>query len=176
MPDDFASPLRKTIEAFNDRGVDAALEYFDQNVQWWAPPDWLEDRLYEGHDGVRRLAAFWNDQFEEYRVEPNRFIDLGDGELVALLHQRGRIKGSTDQVEQELGYIAQIRDGTLTDVQVYFSWEATLEAAGLPDSAALKSDIRHTTSRIVLRCVETMSFQSSTGHRAVVQSAFAISV
>jgi ketosteroid isomerase-like protein len=125
--------VRRAIEAFSDEGIDAALEYFDPEIEWWAPPEWLEDRLYRGHEGLRELAAFWSEQFDEYQLKAEKFIELGDDQVLALLHQWGRIKGSGDPVEQPVGYIAHIRKGKLAEVYVYFSWEATLEAAGLSE-------------------------------------------
>jgi ketosteroid isomerase-like protein len=129
MSDETGAPLLAALQAFNDEGIDAALEYFDPDIEWWAPPEWLEDRLYSGHTGVRQLAEFWTQQFDEYRVEPSRLIDIGDDRVVALLHQRGRIRGSGDRIEQQVGYIARFRAGKVAEVRVYFSWEATLEAA-----------------------------------------------
>lgn len=38
--------VRRTIEAFNGDGLDAALEYLDPEVEWLAPPEWLEERLF----------------------------------------------------------------------------------------------------------------------------------
>jgi ketosteroid isomerase-like protein len=131
MSEEMAASVRGLIDAFNADGIDAALEYFDPGVEWWAPPEWLEDRLYAGHDGIRRLADFWTQQFDEYRLEPERFVDLGDDRALVLMHQRGNIKGSRAPIEQPLGWIVQGQDGKLTEVRVYFSWHATLNAAGL---------------------------------------------
>jgi ketosteroid isomerase-like protein len=130
-----AAPLLSAIQAFNEGGVEAALEFFDPNLEWVAPPEWLEDRLYKGHDGLRRLAAYWTQLFDDYELEPERSMDVGEDEVVLLLNQRGQIKGSGDPVEGSIGYLAQIRDGLVTRVNIYFSWEATLEAAGLPPLA-----------------------------------------
>jgi ketosteroid isomerase-like protein len=121
--------LADAIAAFDEGGVEAALKHADPEIDWIAPPEWLEDRLYRGHDGLRRLAEFWTQQFDEYRLEPERFIDLGDDRVVALVHQRGKIKGSETPIELSLGWIVQVREGKLTKVNVYFSWEAALEAA-----------------------------------------------
>jgi ketosteroid isomerase-like protein len=121
------------LEAFSTDGIDAALDFFDPGIEWWAPPEWLEDRLYLGHGGIRRLAAFWTQQFDEYRVEPEKFIELDDGRVLALLHQRGRIKGSAVPIEQPIGWIVQSHDGKLTKVHVYFSWEAASNAAGFSE-------------------------------------------
>jgi len=126
-----AAPLLNAIEAFNDGGVEATLPYLDPAIEWRAPPEWLEDRVYEHHDGIRRLGEHWRELFDEYRLEVERVIDLGDGRVVLLLHQLGKISGSTDGVEAPVGYIAEISDGLVTRVDVHFSWEATLEAAGL---------------------------------------------
>jgi ketosteroid isomerase-like protein len=122
--------VRRAIETFNREGVEAALEYFDAGVEWLGPPEWLEEHLYEGHDGIRRIASVWGENFDEYRLDPEKFIDAGD-EVVALVFQRGRIKGSTDLIEQRIGYVWEVRNGKGVRVQVYFSWEDALEAAGL---------------------------------------------
>jgi hypothetical protein len=37
--------VRRTIEAFNHGGIAAALSYFDPEVEWLGPPEWLEERL-----------------------------------------------------------------------------------------------------------------------------------
>jgi ketosteroid isomerase-like protein len=125
--------LRRVIDAFNEEGFDAALEYLDPDVQWLAPPEWLEDRLYEGRAGVRRLADFWSGQFDEYRVEPEQFIDLGGNRVLLLAHQHGRIRSSDTPVEQPVGWIVEVRGGKLVRVDVFFSWEAARTAAGLPE-------------------------------------------
>jgi ketosteroid isomerase-like protein len=60
-------------------------------------------------------------------------MDVGEERVVILLQQEGRISGSGDRVEQPLGYLVETRDGLVRRVEIYFSWEATLEAAGLSD-------------------------------------------
>ena len=50
--------------------------------------------------------------------------------MVLLLQQEGRIIGSGDRVESPLGYLAEIRDTLVVRVEIFFSWDATLEAAG----------------------------------------------
>jgi hypothetical protein len=62
---------------------------------------------------------------------PSGVMDAGDGRVVLLLQQEGRIIGSGDRVESPLGYLVEIRDTLVTRVEIFFSWEATLEAAGL---------------------------------------------
>jgi len=123
--------MLNAIDAFNETSVEAALPYLHPEIEWVAPPEWLEDRLYKGHDGIRRLSAYWTQLFDEYRLIPQRVMDAGDGRVVLLLQQEGRIIGSGDRVESPLGYLAEIRDTLVVRVEIFFSWDATLEAAGL---------------------------------------------
>jgi ketosteroid isomerase-like protein len=123
--------LRKLLDAFNREGVEATFEYLDPEIRWLAPPDWLEDRVYEGHEGIRRLSGFWTAQFDDYRVEPEEFIDLGEGRILALLYQRGRIRSSHDPIEQTVAWLVEIRGGLITKVEIFFSFEEGRAAAGL---------------------------------------------
>jgi ketosteroid isomerase-like protein len=122
--------VREVIAAFNRGGVEAALAYFDPHVEWIGPPEWLEERLYRGHEGIRKVASLWTEHFDEFRLDLDRTIDCGD-HVLALLYQRARIKGSEDEIEQLVAQDYELRDGLATRVHVYFSWEAALKATGL---------------------------------------------
>lgn len=121
--------VRKTLEAFNRDGVEAALAYFDPEVEWLGPPEWLEKHLYKGHDGIREIAAVWGENFDEYRLDLEEAIDAGSNRVVALVYQRGLIKGGGGPIEGRIGYDWKLRDGKGTRVQVYFSWEEAVKAA-----------------------------------------------
>ena len=118
------------IAAFNRGGVEAALDHFDPTIEWIAPPGWLEDRLYEGHNGIRKIASLWTEHFDEYRLDLDRTIDAGD-HVLALLYQRARIKRSSYEIEQAVAFDWEFDDGKATRVHVHFSWEAALEAVEL---------------------------------------------
>jgi ketosteroid isomerase-like protein len=123
--------LRDMIRAFNTGGVEAALPYFHPEIAWYAPPEWLEKSVYRGHDGLRELAASWEQNFDEYRLDVERVVDLSSGRALGLLYQRGRIRDSSRELEQHIAFIVRLQDGELVRVDVHFSWEAGLEAAGL---------------------------------------------
>ena len=124
--------VKRSFEAFSRGGIEAALSYFDPEVEWIGPPEWLEDHLYKGHDGMRKIASVWGENFDEYRLDLDKAIDAGD-RVVVLACQRGRIKGSSDWMEQQVGYDWEVRNGKGVRVQVYFSWGEALEAAGLEE-------------------------------------------
>jgi ketosteroid isomerase-like protein len=133
MSDETAAPMLSAIEAFNQGGVESALAFLDPEIEWRAPPEWLEDPVYRGHDGIRRLAAYWTELFDQYRLELVRIVEAGDDKVVILLNQLGQIRGSGDRIEGPIGYVAEVRGGLVTRVDIYFSWERTLEAAGVSD-------------------------------------------
>jgi ketosteroid isomerase-like protein len=116
-------------EAFNDEGVEAALQYLDPEIEWWGPDDWLEERVYRGHDGVRRLLAFWTQAFDEYHVDVDETREFGTS-VLALCHQRGRMKGTGGRIENPIAFIFwEFRNDKAKRVDVYFSWEAAQDAA-----------------------------------------------
>ena len=48
-----------------------------------------------------------------------------------LLNQHGQVRGSGDRVEAPIDYLVATRAGLVTRVDIFFSWEQALEAAGL---------------------------------------------
>jgi len=123
--------FRAMLEDFDTSGVEAALVHVDPEITWHAPPEWLEKRVYSGYDGLRELAADWEENFEEYRLDVGRLEDLGEGRVFALVTQRGKIVGSGVEIEQAVAFLGEMRAGRVFRVDVFFSWEAGLEAAGL---------------------------------------------
>ncbi len=114
-------------------GVEEFLDYCDPNIEWITPPDWLEERVYIGYDGVRQAVALFGGQVDDFHVELERVVDVDDDRVVVLLYQRGRIKGSGHTLEQPLGVATEFRDGRATRFEVYFSWEEALKAVGLEE-------------------------------------------
>ena len=127
--------VRRSLDAFDREGIEGSLAYLDPQIEWLGPPEWLEQNLYEGHAGMRSLASFWRDNFDDFRLDIEQLIDLGD-EVLVLLYQRGIIKGSATPIEQPIGYQARLDAGKIVRVQVYFSWEAALAAVGLSEQDA----------------------------------------
>ena len=132
MSEENVEVMRHVVENFNRGGVEAVLPYFHDDIEWVGPPEWLDDHLYKGHEGLRKLASQWTDSFDEYRLDPERFTDTGTS-VVVLLFTRGRIKDSELPIAQESSWVCRIENGKVTHVQVYFSWQEGLEATGLSE-------------------------------------------
>src|SRR5690348_270850 len=60
--------MRRTYEAFNAGGVEAALalNVHAEDLLIYPTSDWPDDEVYRGHDGLRALYHAWTAQFEGF--------------------------------------------------------------------------------------------------------------
>lgn len=91
---------------------------------------WPEQQTYEGIEGARTFLRDWGEAWEDWEVEVDAFHDAGD-KVVAIVHQRGRSKGTGLQVEMHFGQVWTVRDGRQTHMEMYAEPAEALEAAGL---------------------------------------------
>jgi ketosteroid isomerase-like protein len=73
--------------------------------------------VYDGHDGLRRLAREVDEVWDEFHLEAESFVDEGDRVLVTET-RRGRGKGSGLEVEQRATVAWTVRDGRIASMQV----------------------------------------------------------
>ncbi len=99
----------------------------------YAYPEWPDDPVYTGHDGLRRVMGGWTDNFDNFQFLANEYRDLGDRVLM-LGETAGQIKGTSDSVHQPIGMIySDFRDGLVGEVRNYLTWREALEALGLAE-------------------------------------------
>ncbi len=123
--------VRNAFQTFSADGIDAALSFFSPDVVWYPIDRWLDDSVYRGHDGMRRLAAAFSENFEDFRYEVHD-VRAAQDRVVALVDMIGRIKHSSSEVSQRRGFvIAGFCDGEFREVRSFPSWSETLKAVGL---------------------------------------------
>jgi ketosteroid isomerase-like protein len=122
--------VREAFQTFGSEGIGAALSFFSPNFVWYPTDRWIEGSAYHGHDGMRRLAAAFSENFDDFRYEVR---DLRDGQdrVVALIDMLGRSKHSGMDVNQRLGFVVSgFREGTFQKVRAFPSWQDALVAVG----------------------------------------------
>lgn len=126
--------IREVNARFNSDPQNAAqwIELYDPAIEFRMPAEWPEEPVYYGHEGVRRAAALWSENFDDYRWDEEHLIDCGDF-VVGLWHTRGRIKDGGAWIEAPVGTIWHVRDAKIVRVVCYFTWAEALEAAGASD-------------------------------------------
>jgi ketosteroid isomerase-like protein len=70
--------------------------------------------------------------WEERRLEPEEFLDAGD-EVVVLLHEYRRGRGSGVELETKTAVVFAVSGGRVVRIQGYMDRDAALKAAGLSD-------------------------------------------
>lgn len=125
--------VRRSFEAYANGGIEAALPFYSPDVVWDPGSEWVEETMYRGHDGVRRIDRVFLENFDDYSVQLHDARAAGD-RVVALFEAVGRIKGSTRTIRQPVAIVIdEVRDGKIAAIRSYFSWAPALDAVGLQE-------------------------------------------
>jgi len=111
----------RAIEAVNRGDLDAVLGLY--------APDSVYDLsrmgigTFEGLVAIRGFYEDWLGGYEEYEIEPEEILDLGNGVVFAITRQTGTPAGSTDgaRVREVWVYSAVFTEGKLVRVVAYGS-------------------------------------------------------
>jgi ketosteroid isomerase-like protein len=130
-PGDFLSMSAAHIDtAFRD--------YLDDRFEFRLPPDYPEgEPVFRGREGVLRMTAMLRETWDEWRFEPERFLDAGERVLVF-----GRIVAtggaSGVPIELESAHVWTIRGGRALSMHAYRDSSEALAAAGLTTAAPVE--------------------------------------
>ena len=121
-------------DAWQRGDVEGALEPFDEQVEWFGPPDISRDAegLVRGHEGVRRSLARWMGTWDDYSYELCELIDSGD-RVLAGGRQSGRGRGSGVEISEEIFSVWTLKAGKIVRQRMFRERAAALEAAGLSE-------------------------------------------
>ena len=134
-----AHNLRQTYEAANRRDFEVLLLSFDPEIEFqfdespvggMLPPDQVG--VHQGHDAYVRVWKTGLEVVDDYRLEPEEVIDLGDRLLVAG-RQRGRGTGSGIPFDEPLLSLFTLRRGLVVRLKDFATRDKALEAAGLSE-------------------------------------------
>jgi ketosteroid isomerase-like protein len=128
-----ADLVRRSFEAHAKGGIEAALVFYAADFAWYPGPGWLEDSVYRGHEGARRLDAVFLENFDDYTLEVHEIRPVAD-RVLALYEATGHIRGSGAPVRQQIGLVmSDFRDGTIGAVRSFFSWKEAVDYMGLAE-------------------------------------------
>jgi ketosteroid isomerase-like protein len=86
-----------------------------------------------GPEEVKRLWRGVDETFEEFRFEPQEFVDADDRVAVrARFHGRGKASGA--EIDEEMfHHVVTFREGRIVRIEHVTEWAEALEAAGLSE-------------------------------------------
>jgi ketosteroid isomerase-like protein len=123
--------MRTTIEAFG-RGEDMWVEAIDEEIEWdnSAYPAVGAPLRGMGRESFIRFLNRYRGTWRAWEVTIKELIDAGD-DVVALLHETVRARGSDAPIERHFAQVWTVRDDRAVKCRAYRTKEEALEAAGL---------------------------------------------
>ena len=134
MSDENVELLRRWIEAFNAREIDAIIARCDPSIELHSVFAAAGGAVYTGHDGLRRWQRDLEDAWGEgIRVEPEAsYVDLGERTLVFyVLHGRGKHSGV--EVTMPVATVFRWRGGLIVYFKGYTHREDALNDLGVSE-------------------------------------------
>ena len=125
--------LRRAVDAYNRRDVEALVAELDPEVEWMPALPGLvagEAAVYRGHEGIAQMFADLFEVLDEIHFSYDDVRDLGD-RVVAIGSIRTRGKASGAETESPYVNVADLRDGKGIRLRGYLDVDEALAAAGL---------------------------------------------
>ncbi len=114
------------VRMFLSAGVDEALPHADPDIVW----NPIEELPTQGHDAVRASLAHWKAEWDDYKLMPEEFVDMGD-RVVVTVRLRGRGRGSGVEIAARFYDVYTLHDGKIVRMDQFTERSEALAAAGL---------------------------------------------
>jgi uncharacterized protein len=122
--------VRGGFDAFQEGNLSGLLDLMaDDLVTYRADPD---DATYHGKEGFLQATADWTEDFSEWSVIPEEFIDAGDRVLVHV-RQMARGEASGIPIEGDFWFVFEMRGKRVAKWSFYIRRGEALEAVGLSE-------------------------------------------
>jgi ketosteroid isomerase-like protein len=124
---DLVALNRQAIEAVGRGDFDAAMTPYGPESVWDTSA--LGMGTYRGADVIRRAIEEWTASYEDFAVEIEENRDLGNGVILSVTRQRGRIAGSSGYLELLYASVTEWAGGLITRVTPFIDIDEARAAA-----------------------------------------------
>jgi ketosteroid isomerase-like protein len=126
--------VRAAFEAFLEGDQEKTAQLVDPALEFHGTIGGLQEgQIAHGQSEIDQTFESEDlEAWEERRLEPEEFIDAGD-DVVVLLHEYRRGKGSGVELETETAVVVTVSGGRVVRIQGYMDRKAALAAVGLSD-------------------------------------------
>ena len=126
--------VRAAFEAFLEGDQEKTAQLVDPALEFHGTIGGLQEgQIAHGQSEIDQTFESEDlEAWEERRLEPEEFVDAGD-DVVVLLHEYRRGKGSGVELETETAVVVTVSGGRVARIQGYMDREAALAAVGLSD-------------------------------------------
>ena len=131
MPEESTTPdlverMRVLFEAADRADWDAVLTFVAPEAIWEAA------RLGTSFDGVAAIRVFldeWTGPYEDWGVEVEELVDLGDGVTFVVFVQKGHPAGSPGEVRDRMAAVTEWVEHLITRMKMYTDIDEARAAA-----------------------------------------------
>jgi ketosteroid isomerase-like protein len=115
-PPDLVELVRPYFHALSRRDFDAMVAFYAPDPVW---KGWGAGDTFAGRTAIRAFGEAWVGTFEEFAIEADEILDLGNGVVVAAVRQDARLSGSTGHLRVRNAHVFEWVDGALVRCTVY---------------------------------------------------------
>jgi ketosteroid isomerase-like protein len=119
--------VRRAYEAFNRRDIAALSTLVDPEIDFRSTVE-----SHRGMEGVADFVRSADETLDGFTAVPTEIIDAGK-QVVVVVHERGRGKGSGIEVDHRFAHVWTIRDGRAVAFHAFTKRTEALEAVGLSE-------------------------------------------
>jgi ketosteroid isomerase-like protein len=123
--------VRRMWEAFLGSDPLQGLSFCDPDIEWDGTnlPDGTVAR---GHEAILEHALRWAEMWEDWRMEPQQFIDAGGDKVVLIFRELGRSESGA-QMDERHAELYRVRSGKIAYRKGFSDPAEALEAARLAE-------------------------------------------
>ncbi len=114
---DLVELVRRSVEAADRRDLDAHMAFYAPDAVWDASP--MGIGTFEGQAAMRGFWEDWLSSYEGWELQTVEVQDLGTGVTFAVLDQRGRLVGSSGEIELRYAAVTEWKDGKIARITNY---------------------------------------------------------
>ena len=134
MSEENVKLVRRTIELWNCRDVDAALDIAADDIAMdWSNSIGPAKGVHRGKEGVRKFWTSFLEAFEAMHWDERETIELDSSQVLVVTHFQARGRGSGIEVDASGAQLWTVREGKVHNVKLFQSKADALEAAGLSE-------------------------------------------
>jgi ketosteroid isomerase-like protein len=116
--------VRRMLDDYLRGDFERALSAFAEDVEWRD-----QFAIYHRREGVAQSVSKWAGTWDEFRMEVAEVLDAGGQDVLVILRQSGRGRGSGVPVEGDMGWMYSLRGREIVSVRLLADPDAALRAA-----------------------------------------------